>query len=95
MHRLISNGPFVSVDKGPPDHVIIINMQQTEQTARRICELDLRAKGFDEQELPLLVERFWPVLANEIRQGIISGEWPFDAAHIASLTREYQILLDR
>ena len=70
-------------------------MRETEQTARRICALDLRAKGIAEKDIPALVERFWPVLANEIRQGIVVGEWPFQATDIEQLTQEYQGLLDR
>lgn len=70
-------------------------MRETEQTARRICALDLRAKGIAEKDIPALVDRFWPVLANEIRQGIVVGEWPFQATDIEQLTQEYQGLLDR
>lgn len=70
-------------------------MRETEQMARRICALDLRAKGIAERDIPALVDRFWPVLANEIRQGIVVGEWPFQATDIEQLTQEYQGLLDR
>ncbi|WP_272481024.1 hypothetical protein [Ancylobacter novellus] len=41
-----------------------------------------------------MVDRYWPVLANEIRQGIVVGEWPFQATDIEQLTQEYQGLLD-
>jgi hypothetical protein len=51
--------------------------------------------GLPENEARTLVERFWPVLANEIRQGIVVGEWPFTEAEIQSLSREYQALLNR
>ncbi|MDF2620908.1 MAG: hypothetical protein K0S00_3567 [Xanthobacteraceae bacterium] len=70
-------------------------MRQTEETARRICALDLRARGIAEKDIAALVERFWPVLANEIRQGIVVGEWPFHATDIEQLTQEYQDLLGR
>lgn len=68
-------------------------MQKTEQTARAICALDLRARGVKDDEVPALVDRFWPVLANEIRQGIVVGNWPFSAAEIDALTQEYRRLL--
>ncbi|MCS0493467.1 hypothetical protein [Ancylobacter mangrovi] len=70
-------------------------MQRTEQTAREICLLDLKAKGFDDQEASDLVDRFWPVLANEIREGIIDGAWPFSAKEIEVLSEEYRNLLER
>lgn len=69
-------------------------MRQTEETARRICALDLRARGIAEKDIPAMVDRYWPVLANEIRQGIVVGEWPFQATDIERLTQEYQGLLD-
>ncbi|ADH90643.1 hypothetical protein Snov_3369 [Ancylobacter novellus DSM 506] len=69
-------------------------MRQTEETARRICALDLRARGIAEKDIPAMVDRYWPVLANEIRQGIVVGEWPFQATDIEQLTQEYQGLLD-
>ncbi len=52
-------------------------MKKTEETARELCRLDLLRIGPPEEEARPLVERFWPVLANEIRQGIVFGEWPF------------------
>jgi len=70
-------------------------MRQTEQTAREICALDLRTKAIPEDEIPMLVDRYWPVLANEIRQGIMVSAWPFAAEEIDRLTREYRELLDR
>lgn len=70
-------------------------MRQTEETARAICALDLKAKGFRDAEIPRLVDRFWPVLANEIRQGILVEGWPFVADEIMALTREYEALLGR
>ncbi|MBS9477436.1 hypothetical protein [Ancylobacter radicis] len=70
-------------------------MRKTEETARAICGLDLRARGIRDEEVPALVDRFWPVLANEIRQGIAVGAWPFSAAEIEALTQEYQRLLAR
>jgi hypothetical protein len=69
-------------------------MRQTEETARRICALDLRARGIAEKDIPAMVDRYWPVLANEIRQGIVVGEWPFQATDIEQLTQEYRGLLD-
>ncbi len=68
-------------------------LKRTEQTARAMCALDLRARGVAEEKLPALVERFWPVLANEIRQGIVDGEWPFEAAYIEALSSEYRKVL--
>ncbi|MCK0206484.1 hypothetical protein MWN33_00375 [Starkeya koreensis] len=70
-------------------------MRQTEETARRICALDLRALGIAEREIPALVDRFWPVLANEIRQGVVVGDWPFASGEIESLTQEYRTLMTR
>lgn len=70
-------------------------MQKTEQTARQICALDLRARGVRDEDVPALVERYWPVVANEIRQGITAGEWPFDPATVASLSKEYRALTAR
>ncbi|MDF2619285.1 MAG: hypothetical protein K0S00_1944 [Xanthobacteraceae bacterium] len=70
-------------------------MKKTEETARELCRLDLLRMGLPENEARTLVERFWPVLANEIRQGIVVGEWPFTEAEIQSLSREYQALLNR
>lgn len=69
-------------------------MKQTEETARELCAIDLRARGFDESLIPQLVDRFWPALANEIRQGIVDGEWPFSAEEIEALSAEYRALLD-
>ncbi len=70
-------------------------MKKTEETARELCRLDLLRIGLPEEEVRPLVERFWPVLANEIRQGIVFGEWPFSEAEIQSLGKEYQALLSR
>lgn len=70
-------------------------MKKTEETARELCRLDLLRIGLPENEAHPLVDRFWPVLANEIRQGIVVGEWPFTEAEIQSLTKEYQALLNR
>ncbi|MDF2813429.1 MAG: hypothetical protein K0S56_4460 [Microvirga sp.] len=70
-------------------------MKKTEETARELCRLDLLGMGLPENEAQPLVERFWPVLANEIRQGIVMGEWPFTEAEIQSLTQEYQTLLNQ
>lgn len=72
-----------------------LNMRQIEETARRICALDLRGKRIPEDDIPILVDRFWPVLANEIRQGVVVGEWPFEADDIQQLTEEYRGLLAR
>ncbi|MBS9478912.1 hypothetical protein [Ancylobacter radicis] len=68
-------------------------MKRTEQTAREMCALDLRARGIAEDKLPDLVERFWPVLANEIRQGIVDGAWPFEVTQIETLSAEYRAVL--
>lgn len=68
-------------------------MRETEETARRICALDLRASGIADNAIPALVERFWPVLANEIRQGVTVGDWSFAAEEIARLTQEYRSLI--
>ncbi len=68
-------------------------MQKTEETARAICALDLRARGVRDEDVPALVDRFWPVLANEIRQGIVVGTWPFSAQEIDALTQEYRRVL--
>lgn len=70
-------------------------MRQTEETARRICALDLRALGVADSAIPALVDRFWPVLANEIRQGVVVGEWPFAQGEIERLTQEYRTLMTR
>lgn len=64
-----------------------------EQTARQICALDLEAKGFSRDLIPDLTDRFWPVVANEIRRGVtIIGEWPFRIEEIESLAAEFQAL---
>ncbi|QIB32379.1 hypothetical protein G3A50_00655 [Ancylobacter pratisalsi] len=68
-------------------------MQRIEQMAREICLLDLKAKGIEEPRANELADRFWPVLANEIREGLLDGTWPFTAAEIDSLAREYQQIL--
>ncbi|WAC27167.1 hypothetical protein [Ancylobacter sp. SL191] len=68
-------------------------MKRTEQTAREMCALDLRAHGIAERRVADLVERFWPILANEIRQGVVDGEWPFAAGTIEALGEEYRKLL--
>lgn len=70
-------------------------MQQTEKTARELCAIDLHQQGINEDRIPLLVDKFWPVLANEIRQGIADGEWTFSAEHIHALTEEYRTLVDQ
>lgn len=68
-------------------------MKRTEQTAREMCAIDLRTRGVAEASIPGFVERFWPVLANEIRQGIVDGEWPFEATYIDELSAEYRRVL--
>ncbi|MDQ0511124.1 hypothetical protein QOZ99_002020 [Angulomicrobium amanitiforme] len=70
-------------------------MRHTEQTARAICTLDLKGVGVRDDEIPPLVDRYWPVLAHEIRQGVAVGAWPFAAEEIATLSREYEALLKR
>lgn len=67
-------------------------MRLTEQNARQICALDLRARGIRDEDVPALVDRYWPVVAMEIRQGITDGQWPFDADTLASLSKEYRAL---
>ncbi|GLK74649.1 hypothetical protein ACFSKM_06725 [Ancylobacter dichloromethanicus] len=67
---------------------------RTEDTARELCAIDLRQRGISEGRLPALVEQFWPVLANEIRQGIADGEWRFSPEQIEALSAEYRALLD-
>ncbi|GAB4072576.1 hypothetical protein GCM10028812_50860 [Ancylobacter sonchi] len=65
-----------------------------EQTARRICTLDLQGKGFLPDQIAQRVDRFWPVVANEIRQGVVLvGEWPFSAEEIEELSAEYRTLM--
>ncbi|WP_428031812.1 hypothetical protein [Ancylobacter sp.] len=68
-------------------------MKHTEDTARQLCAIDLRQRGIDEERIPELVERFWPVLANEIRQGIADDPWPYAVDEINSLSVEYRTLL--
>ena len=68
-------------------------MQETEQTARALCGMDLRSAGVPESAIPALVERFWPVTANEIRQGVLVGTWPFSAEDIERLGRELRARL--
>lgn len=70
-------------------------MQNTEDTARRLCAMDLLQRGFAEDRIPALVEQFWPVIANEIRQGIADGEGVFSAEHLRTLAHEYRALLER
>ncbi|MDR6954876.1 hypothetical protein J2X65_004252 [Ancylobacter sp. 3268] len=68
-------------------------MKSLEQTARRICSLDLLEKGFLPEHIAAYVDRFWPVVANEVRQGIVLiGEWPFTAEEIEELAAEYRTL---
>ncbi|MBS7544748.1 hypothetical protein [Ancylobacter oerskovii] len=68
-------------------------MKTLEQTARRICALDLEGKGFPQPTIPQLVDRFWPVVANEIRQGVsLVGEWPFTGEQIEAWSVEYRTL---
>ena len=55
--------------------------------------MDLRQRGIRDARIPELVERFWPVVANEIRQGIFDSEGTLSAEDIATLTREYRALL--
>lgn len=69
-------------------------VQRIEQMAREICLLDLKAKGIEQSNASELVDRFWPVLANEIREGVQDGQWPFNADEIDSLTVEYQRILE-
>lgn len=68
-------------------------MQQTEKTARELCAIDLKHQGFSEDRIPALVDKFWPVIANEIRQGIADGEWTFSADYLGALTEEYRALV--
>lgn len=70
-------------------------MKKTEETARELCRLDLLRIGLPEEEVRPLVGRSWPVLANEIRQGIVVGEWPFSEPEIQNLSKEYRALLNR
>lgn len=69
-------------------------MKLSEDTARQLCAIDLRQRGIDEDRIPDLVERFWPVLANEIRQGIADGVWRFSPEQIEALSSEYRQFLD-
>ena len=68
-------------------------MKTTEDTARELCAIDLRSRRINEADIPALVDRFWPVLANEIRQGIVDGVWPFSAEEIETITIEYRELI--
>ncbi|GLK82721.1 hypothetical protein [Ancylobacter defluvii] len=69
-------------------------MKALEQAARRICALDLAAAGADADEIPAMVDRYWPVVANEAREGVVViGEWPFTVEEIAALTAEYEKLV--
>lgn len=68
---------------------------QIEEAARRLCAIDLRERGIEETRIPELVERFWPVLHNEIREGIVDDRWNMSRAHIEELAAEYQRLLSR
>lgn len=68
-------------------------VKHTEDTARQLCAIDLRHRGIDEDRIPHLVERFWAVLANEIRQGIADGTWPYPVDKIEALSVEYRALL--
>ena len=69
-------------------------MKKTEDTARELCAIDLRSRSVNEADIPALVDRFWPVLANEIRQGIVDGVWPFSAEEVEALSAEYRMLLE-
>ncbi|TCK28995.1 hypothetical protein EV667_3013 [Ancylobacter aquaticus] len=68
-------------------------MKKTEDTARELCAIDLRNRNVNEADIPALVDRYWPVLANEIRQGIVDGVWPFSAEEIETMTAEYLELI--
>ena len=70
-------------------------MKQIEETARQLCAIDMRERGIEEARIPELVERFWPVLSNEIREGIVDDQWNIGRAAIEALAAEYQRLLNR
>ena len=68
-------------------------MRNLEINARRLCAIDLAAMGYSKEEAAALVDRFWPVIANEIRGGVVVvGEWPFTAQEIAKLEVDYREL---
>ncbi len=67
-------------------------MKDTETMARELCACDLR-HVVEDARIPELVQRYWPVLANEIRQGVTDGEWPYSAEEIDALTAEYRTVL--
>lgn len=69
-------------------------MQQTEKTARELCAIDLKHQGVSEDRIPELVDKFWPVIANEIRQGIADGEWTFSPDYLEALTEAYRGLVE-
>ncbi|MDR6954099.1 hypothetical protein J2X65_003467 [Ancylobacter sp. 3268] len=68
-------------------------MRNLEINARRLCTIDLMERGYSREEAAKLVDRFWPVTANEIRGGlVIQGEWPFSPDEIAKLEADYRAL---
>ncbi|MDR6952385.1 hypothetical protein J2X65_001740 [Ancylobacter sp. 3268] len=71
-------------------------MRNLEINARRLCAIDVAAMGYPREEAAALVDRFWPVIANEIRGGVVlQGEWPFTAEEIAKLDADYRALRKR
>ena len=69
-------------------------MQRLEQTARAICALDLSMARVAQVEIPRMVDRFWPVIANEARDRVpVIGQWPFTVEEIAKLSEEYHAII--
>ncbi|MDR6953768.1 hypothetical protein J2X65_003131 [Ancylobacter sp. 3268] len=69
-------------------------MQRLEQTARAICALDLVSAGVPQEDISSMVDRLWPVVANETRDSVtVIGVWPFTVEEIAKLTEEYRAIV--
>ncbi|MCS0497885.1 hypothetical protein NVS89_22600 [Ancylobacter sp. MQZ15Z-1] len=67
--------------------------EHSESRARIICAMDARLIGLREEDVAAFVERFWPVVANEINGGLLDLEEEVDADRIAelrSLMQEYR-----
>ncbi|GLK82775.1 hypothetical protein [Ancylobacter defluvii] len=69
-------------------------MQRLGELARTICALGLASSGVPREDIPAMVERFWPVVANEAHDSVtVIGVWPFTDDEIAMLAEDYRAIV--
>jgi hypothetical protein len=59
-------------------------------TAREICAMDLRGALVPPEDVPKLVDKFWPVVAMEIQKGVVDPLWMLTSSELRALAEEYR-----